>query len=606
MNPFFFIDKNEKLDVSDALAQTQGRDVTPIARAVIHAVLNNRPPSNAFEPGLNRSSTGLRFATTTGRGVRMPRNIKLEAPNYDFKEIDQVVAVESFVMRAFWTLISHIMPGVDSFRFEGANPESVSYIERRFDELTLPVGHSRYSFIREVVENIVRKSNAIVWLRRERDGDKYMWMGKELTSIRAMEVIDPSQIDVARDEDDNQIGFWLSTTSTDRYIANRDAKLIRYQRISKDHLFGAPFLIPVLDDILSLRRLEEMLDLALGKATFPLYHLRIGDDKHPPIVYGNNGQDTDISRARAQFEGMAPEGMFVSPAWYELDVVQPKDVGDFRSYLDWYRERIMTGLLVDGPTMGVGTTSNKDTSNKMSDALLSKIRDIQAEVASQIHLQVIRELLVEGGYDPAGPDEVFLVFKDNDAEGRMANENHILGQYTGGLLTDDEARRQCGREPMTDEDKNSKTFMAVSSKFQKDVDATKIKETAKNKTQPANQHGRSSTKPRAAKRRDSFERMKNLYIAAQDNLTARIAIESASKSLISDIIDELSQLGIFGREVVKTVENNVAKLVQDIRNEIDPTSSNARSMMDGRYFRVDVLVDSIIEKNELDNESTTA
>lgn len=597
-NPYYYITDPKPTVVQDLNPTTSGRDPVPVARAVIAAILNSPPPKDVFQPALNRSSVGLRMMHGNAvRNTPLPQGVRLEAPVYDFREIDRVVPVEAMVMRAFWTLISHIMPGTDSFRFEGMNDESLQYIERRFEELTAPVQSSTYNFIRKIVENIVKKSNAIIWIRRERASDeKYSYYAKTMNRMEALEVIDVSQVDVARNEADEVVGFHLTTATTAKLIRNRDCYLVSYQKISQDHLFGCPFVLPVLDDILSLRRIEEMLDMALGKCTFPLYHVAIGDDKHSPVVYGQSGDDNDISRAKRQFESMAPEGMYITPSWYKVEVIQPDKLADFRPYLEWYRDRVFMGLLMDGPTMGVGDTSNRNTSNTMSDSLLVKVRDIQTEVAEQITRLLIREMLVEGGFDPIGEDAVQLVFKDNDSEGRMANENQILSQYQGNMLTQTEARRLLGRKPMKPEDLDKDTFLSYSSEMQRKVDAAKVSAQAANRAKPSNQHGTSKSKPRAAKRKDSFSRLMNTFLSAYDlNPKAAAAVmTSQARGLIKAIISDLAVEGVGGDQIKTQVENQVMGLVQDILTSIDPTNNNARKVINGQRYRIDQIFEQHI------------
>lgn len=601
VNPYIYMKKPAAQKQEDLNAPSSGRDQTPVSKAVIKAVLNKKPPKNVFQPALNRSAGALRFmGNSRGRATRMPQNVRLEAPSYPFKEIDKVIPIESMVLRAFYTITSNVMPGVDSFHLEGMNEQAVKYVERRLEEITAPLGESPYSLVRKIVENIIKKSNAVVWIRRVRASEKkYKYLGLQRNTIKAVEVIDVSQVDVARNDNDEVVGFHLSTQTTDKLIKWRDAYLMRYQRISNDHLFGCPFVLPVLDDILSLRRLEEMLDMALGKATFPLYHLAIGDDNHPPMVYGENGRDTDISRARAQFEGMAPEGMYVSPGWHKLEIIQPRNVGDFKPYLEWYRERIFMGLLMDGPTMGVGSTANRNTANTMSDSLLTKVRDIQTEVAEQLTRGLIRELLVEGGFeDPIGEDAVHFVFKDNDREGRMAYENQIMGLYQGNMLTQDEARKLLGRRPMSPEDLQKGTFLAYSSELQQKVETTKLKARTQSSTQPSNQHGTSKSKPKAAKRKDAFSRMANMFISTYDvNPTAAKAVlESQSRRLAEDLMVDLSVAGIGGRKVKTDVKKQVDSLVKNILGSVDPKKKDTRQVVSGLRYKVDHIYDNLIEK----------
>lgn len=348
------------------------------------------------------------------------------------------------------------------------------------------------------------------------------------------------------------------------------------------------------------------MELAVGKSTFPLYHLAIGDENHKPGIWGSSGRDNEIDRAKSEFQSMAPEGMYISPGYYKINVVQPKSVQDFRPYLDWYRERIFTGLLMDGPSMGVGDSSNRNTANNMSQAMLAKVRDIQTAIANQINRGLIRELLAEGGFDPIGPDAVYLVFKDGDIEGRMAHENHVMAQWQGGMLNHDEARRSIGREPVTDEERNSdQNFLSFASKLKKQEAAAKQTAIGQSKTQPANQHGRSRTKPSSAKRRDAYNRMTNFYVEAIDVNpdAARLSLLTTANSLKRDIIADLSTRIPISNKVCLDVTRLVDSLTSDILGQVDPTKKNARQVLDGRRWRVEDIVDQILDKYEPEEDN---
>lgn len=591
--------------IKDFTPPSSGEPAAAVNKAVINQIITTPQRASVFQPAFNQASKKSMLGMAN-RTVKLPDNMIFDAPIYDFTEIDKVTRIEAFVMRAFNTLTSLSLGGSAKnkygFHLESRNPKAKEYITARLEELTFAIGGkgSVYSMMRKIIDNIVKKSNAILWIRREdRSDDKYEWAGRQNNKIVGLEVVDPSQVELARDGDDavTVVGYKLTTAAVEQVIKNRDCVHLRYNQICESDFFGCPLIIPVLNDILSLRRIEEIMDLALGKATFPLYHIAIGDDAHNPKVFGNAGKDNEIARARQDWEDMSPEGSYITPGYYKVTVVQPRDVADFKPYMDWYRERIFSGLMMDGPTMGLGNAGSRQTSNLMNQNLINKVRDIQISIQDQLTSTIIRELLVEGGFKPVGADAVYLVFDEIDLESLMAYENHVLAMFQGSLLTFDEARRALGKDPMSDEDLNNNTYLPFAAK----TEAKYAPNPTMNK--PANQFKKSPAKPSKARKRDIaavwsiFNRSMNT-IAGMDNVTARDAV---IRNIASNLAVQLEQVYDVPK---KELTDKLMPIVADIKDRILPTSTGAdvRAVFDSNRYKIELLCDSL-EEIEDDNLS---
>ena len=483
---------------------------TRVSQSVINFVVKSRGQRDPFTPFINRNPLQRNFFGGMRRTRGFPKDVVLEGPDYDFREINKVVSLDGYVSRAMNTLISASLNGRRGygFYFESYDPGAKEYIERRLDETTFTIKGegSVPNLMRKIMTSFITKSNVILWLRRRtRDIRKqYQWRGTYRNEIMGLEVIDPSMIDVARSPETNAVvGFNLVTETYEDTIPMTDCYLLKWEDMQQDNLFARPLIAPVLDDILTLRKLEEIHELAMAKATFPLIHVAIGDPKNIPQVFGVSSIDTEVHRAQAAMEEAAPEGFLVTPGWYKIDIVQPRNIADFLPYMQYYRTRIIVGLGVDDTSMGISNTANRSTAAQMSLQLMEKVREIRAAVADELNRTLIRELLVEGGYSPIGKSAVFLRWEDPDLESLMAWENHTLAMYQGGVLTLSEARESLGREKLSpEEEKDLFQYRAgqIEAKFNPTVN------------KPTNQHKTSASKPSRARKRDY--NLRQFYVQA--------------------------------------------------------------------------------------------
>lgn len=474
-----------------------------IRQAVINAVIKARGTiKNKMQPLLTHNPLQRQMLGGITRTNSLPRGVTIEGPDYDFREINKVLAMDGFAARAMRTLIAATLKGHrgNGWRLESHSETAKTYVQGRLEELMFAVDStgSMEKFMRKLVTSFITKSNVIIWLQRKKRGKSrksYTWQGRRHQEILAVEVVDPAIVDVARSSETQRVkGFRVVTGGTNEVVTFADCYLLKWEDMRQDNLFAQPIMTPVLDDILVLRRLEEIHELAMGKATFPLIHVAIGDPKRDPKVFGTAAVDGEIGRTKEILENQAPEGFLVTPHYYEITIIQPKNMADFLPYMEYYRDRIITGLNMDGPSMGLGNTSNRNTAATMSEQLMEKVRDIRSAIAEELNTTLIREILWEGGFMPVGKTAVHIVWEDPDPTVRQGWENHFSALYVSGYLTLDEARAQGGYPPL-EKSQEKDLFQWRNEKAKASFNPTM--------NRPQNQHGTSPSRPARSKRKDS-------------------------------------------------------------------------------------------------------
>jgi hypothetical protein len=550
--------------VSDVVHQ----ELSPrVRQSVVNNVIRTRGTlTTKLEPLFLHTPLQRQYLEATPRNKNLPKDVTLQGPDYDFREINKVLGVDGFAARAMRTLISATLKGEQGigFKFESKNNSAKQYVLNRLEELTFAVEGtgSPNKLMRKLVHSFVTKSNVLLIIHRRpksKSTKAYKWKGWQHNEMQAIEAVDPAMVDIARSSKTRRVvGFRLRTGATDEVISLSDSYLLKWEDMRQDNLFAQPIITPVLDDILVLRRIEEIHELALGKATFPMIHVAIGEANRDARVFGVGEVDNEIGRTKDALEGQAPEGFLVTPHYYKLEVIQPKSIADFLPYMTYYRDRIITGLNMDGPSMGIGDTSNRNTASTMTQQLIEKVRDIRTAIAEEINTTIIREILVEGGFSPVGDSSVSMVWEDPDPTETRAKENHYLAQYVQGGITLTELREKLGRRKLTPAEEKDLIYNRA--------EQAKMNSTV---TQPTNQHGTLATKPKSGSTKDAIKIIThNKFQEAKDSYfklgNAKEALEKKFtdlNNLLSPYL-KLEQVEIVTDQVEKT-KNNLIKNIRE-------------------------------------------
>jgi hypothetical protein len=214
---------------------------------------------------------------------------------------------------------------------------------------------------------------------------------------------------------------------------------------------GTPSVVPALDDIALLRRIEENVEELIETNLFPIYHYKIGTDEFPEMVMANGQPESD--KIKKTVEYMPAGAMYVSDHRHQIEVLGSESRAlriDF--YLSYFKSRVYSALGISGIDMGE-PDANKGSASTLSKSLLQDVEAMQQVMKEFIDFHVINELLLEGGYDPLDEnDKVEIKFGVVDREEATKLENQAIQSMTNNLITVSEARHRIGHRPYEEHD----------------------------------------------------------------------------------------------------------------------------------------------------------
>lgn len=421
----------------------------------------------------------------------------------------------------FWTLASasyvdsYISTGIDKYmnlvpkegwRIKGKNRGAVDYINQRLRLLRITCGTTFNALLREIERNIIQFSNAFVIKvpfknKTPIPGLKVIPVGKSKSTIGGLYVVHPGLMKAELD-DKGRIKAWLYTVGGEERKRFKPEEVIHitYKRPT-NALYGQPFYLQVIEDVRTYRQLEWLTVALINRYLHPIIHVRKG--RRPDGSYSNTGDD-GISATDALLKSMRPDGVMVTPPDVEIDVhgIESQALR-IDGYLSGWRKRIFAGLVSSDVAMGEASAGTRSTADAITAEMHDMARAIQLVIAEAINSDIIFNFLLEGGFDPiTNPDEAHFEYNDVALEENIKRRNQILQEWLNGLITEEEARDELGRDPMDDSQRET-TFpnlygaIAVAAigaqNAQQDDPAAPAKKAVDNKTRPAGRYGKKSS-----------------------------------------------------------------------------------------------------------------
>ena len=479
---------------------------------------------------------------------------------YDLGEINRAADVESALLNSFKRHRELFMKG--SYFLWSKNPRVLKAVKNRIRLIELFSRRSFKSLLREVAFNLIKFHTAFIYKRRDASrstGRETRLFGKKLEPIAALEVVDPCSMQVRQNKSGGINGWrqYIPETGEESIFEWDEIICITMDRKS-GFVFGTPYAIPVLDDILALRRLEELVEIITAKHAFPLYQYKVGSKEHPcsDIIQDNGTKISEIDIVRAELGDMPTEGGIVTSERHEIVVIGAKDAAiDVKPYLDYFKARVDSGLRLSGIEQGQGDTANRGTATTMFKNIAEAVQDYQDVIADDVTFHLLNEIVLEEGIDLTEDNEVVLRFPSVDREEERAHQNHWMTLYQGHMVTEDEARKELGLEPLSAGDRK-KTYMQLievpMAKLSKaENKATQgAKGTASSKAKPKNQSG-SKVKPRTPKN-DSELRIMGIWHGARESVRRGEDMEQVLGSLDQVMLSGLRSILI--REMDKVTD----------------------------------------------------
>ena len=437
---------------------------------------------------------------------------------YDLGEVARVVDIEAYVRQAFNKHVELCMK--EGYQIKSRNPEATMYIKRRLREIGESTGRTFDSLLRGVISNMVSFSNCFVVKVRDKEASSGLprtdYKGERLAPVAGYFILDPTTMEIKRNIHGKVFGYIQRLPGVGvfpKFKAN-DMVHMFYNR-KEGFAFGTPYIIPCLDDIRSLRRMEENIEMLTISHLYPLFQYIVGTDDHPAEVYEDGTTEVDI--IKTEIENMPTEGSIVTPERHEIKVLGADGKAlQADPYLKHFEMRVLAGLGISEIALGRGGTANRSTAAVIDKGMVDRCKDFQDVTENFVNEFMIKELLLEGGFkiDEKEENIVKLEFNEIDIDNQIKLENHSVFKYEHDAVTEPEMREMLGKDPITEEERKEMFFekvtkpkaiiLAVDEPFTAEAKANgavakvskeeKKKKDTNNREQPKNQHGTKTAK----------------------------------------------------------------------------------------------------------------
>ena len=182
-----------------------------------------------------------------------------------------------------------------------------------------------------------------------------------------------------------------------------------------------------------------------------------------------------------------------------------------------------------------GNTANRSTGDNMTSEMSDRIRAIQRIMEMFINQFMIKELLMEGGYDPIlNPDQVVeFRFTDNDVDVEIKKQVHAIYKYEHNAITEDEMRDELGMDPIPDGER-SKMFVEL---ITRETARQNAQLSQQNQQTSGENSGSSSNKKSSTGSGETNNKEKNQ--GGKPRKSSSDFIEPATIGIVKDITDDM-------------------------------------------------------------------
>jgi hypothetical protein len=176
----------------------------------------------------------------------------------------------------------------------------------------------------------------------------------------------------------------------------------------------------------------------MKKFSNPIIHHKILRPSSPLA-----GIQQEINMAYELYKRMSPDGVLITGGNAEIKAIGSESQAlRVEGYLKYFLHRSLAGLGMSPYIIGL-EGGGQGTVEAAVELMMMKVRFCQAEIAREIEMFIINELLWEGGFDPYSKeeDQVRLVFEDIDQNLQIKLQTHAADMFSKNMLGHEEARK---------------------------------------------------------------------------------------------------------------------------------------------------------------------
>jgi hypothetical protein len=373
---------------------------------------------------------------------------------YDFREIQVAQHSDGYFSRSIRKKVNRLM--VAGFTISSKDSDKADYVKMRLREIAgatnIPTSMMVYSHLFD----LARYNNCIVVKTRSENKSsakpRKLPSGAEMQPVAGYHVLPIETLRFRAKANGELIeAKQLMPTGSEKIFPAKDIVHFCTNR-SPGFFLGTPELIPAIDDIQILRRVEENIQDLIETNLFPVFHYTVGTDEMPERISPDGIKET--SKVAHKVKHMPPGGVLVTDHRHKIQAIGSEGRSlriDY--YIDHFKSRAFASLGTSALDMGEGDSANRSTASTLSKGMLLDIEALAIEYAIQFNAYVIDEILLEGGYDIFDEeDKVSIRFGVIDKEERRADENQIIQKWAANLMTVEEAKIALGDRPFSEED----------------------------------------------------------------------------------------------------------------------------------------------------------
>lgn len=491
--------------------------------------------------------------------VRFGRNSNFVQSPYSLEEIGRALDVEPYILQSIKKHRTSILK--EGYEIYGTNEEGVQYIKQRLLEIALVTGIPTEQWIREFISNVITYHNGFLILRRDAtrsSGSKIRLFNKELQPIAGIFVGDPISMGAEIDKYGTPVKWRQRVAGNDGNTGEVELDINDVIHVPVDRktgfLFGTPYLIPVLSDISSWRKLEELVLIIATKEAHPLYHYKVGTEDQPAMMYDDGMNEVDM--ALSQIMNLPSNGFVVTSARHSIELLsREKAAMDIKPLLEYFEARVLGGLSLSPIDLGRGGTANKGTGSLIGKNLEDSAKDYQSIISAHLTQQLIIPLLLEGGFDVTLENMVYFQFPMIDREELRAHQNHGLQLYLSNGISLAELRKKY----LNLEEGMDEADTVMNKQLQADITLAKatpkpatsssgkstrsVAKTVANKSKPTNQYG-STPKSRFKKKNDYLEEVRSSLNSLKEAILSSNSSDTELTTQLLSFCNKASSAGV--------------------------------------------------------------
>ena len=380
-----------------------------------------------------------------------------EDPDFDLEDIQNGYNTDSYIRQGVDKYVDQIFK--EGYSFYGTDTNAVEYLKLRLSYIAEASNTPTNQLLMDIAEDIVKYGNCMVVKARSNDPNA-LPQGTTVTGLYGKDPVvgyfcaNPVTMKCKRDEFGTITEWQQDNDGGTQTFAPEDVVHFYYKR-EKGNAYGTSFLIPVLDDVRALRQAEENVLKMMYRNIYPFYHVAVGTEEQ-------TGTTKEVEELKAAIDGMDVEGGLVTTERVKITPIASDKVIDAEPYLRYMESRVFSGMGIPEIMFGRGNTANRSTGDNMTSEMADRIRAMCRVIEMFFNSFIIKELLMEGGYDPVlNPDQaVEFRFNDNDVDVMIKKQVHAIYKYEHNAITEDEMRDELGMDPIPDGDR-AKLFVEL-------------------------------------------------------------------------------------------------------------------------------------------------